>query len=88
MINLDKTPNLPLKWEQLNTTSPNSILVRVLSPACVYYWTFSSNSVLIPEFSQTGSAQNYSLFWLIHVYTIFIKKDLSIFISQIQKYHA
>lgn len=87
MINLDKMPNLQLKWEQLYPASPTSILVTVLSPAWVYYWTFTSNSVLIPELSQTGLAQNYSLFWLIHVYTISIKKELSVFKSQIQKYH-
>lgn len=60
-------PNLQLKWEQLNPIFSNSILVIVLSPSWVYYWSFTSNNVLVPELSQTGSAQNY-FFFLIDSY--------------------
>lgn len=73
----------------MNPASPNKILVTVLSPGWVYYWTFTSNSVLIPELSQTGSSQNYSPFffdWFMFI-PFLLKKGLSIFISQIQKYH-
>lgn len=57
-----------------------------LSPAWVYYWTFTINS-LNSRACPIWVSTNYSLFRLIHFYTIFITKYLSGFISQIQKHH-